>query len=120
MTSMRPTTLSDRDAIEAVFEEITDYTDVYATPDWACCLSCGHHSLSEFLNTTGHESYIFWHAQDDYDAFDESDNLVQTLQLAFSDRRAANTAIRWLSEAGYDVDWDGNEGRRVAVQPPAT
>jgi hypothetical protein len=115
MTSTRPTTLSDRDVIEAVFEDITDGTDVYAVGDWACCLSCGHHSLSELIDTTDHESWIFWHAQDDDQSFDESGNLVEPLYLAFSDRRAARTAIRWLLAAGYNVDWNGDERRRVAV-----
>ena len=113
--------MNDRQRLENVFEQICGATRTCALDNWTCCQSCGHAEAEDYLRTSGDgdepwwDGYVFWHWQDDEHSFDREGDLAGPLYLAYSDRNAAQTAIRWLSASGFDCDWSGDECHRVKV-----
>lgn len=135
--------LSDRGRIEEALDRMQENTNVvWKGGDWTCCQTCGSYDLAQ----EGHEHYVFWHQQTDertfgietkeyYETEEEdldtgemytvteveyeteiTDDMQASLMLYHSDLYAAGEAVRYLREAGFEIDWNGTESMAIEVK----
>lgn len=95
----------------------------FARMNYLCCQTCGFYSAAQAIKArTGDTSdddvttpILFYHAQDNERAFAGGTRNIQgTLYLSHSGD--ACVAVGVLVSHGLDVQWDGDNGTRIAVR----
>mgnify|MGYP001602274346 FL=1 len=105
--------------INKAFKKLMDH-NILAKKDWACCQSCGHAEMDEYLNTFNEhyrigslklKNYLFFHDQDrDYLDSDGSTYLAYDL-----DEEAKKISIQVFKDYGLNPEWDGNQNKRIKI-----
>ncbi len=114
MTRYQPTP-----KINKAFNKLMDF-NILAKKDWACCQTCGHYEMDEYLNTFNKhyrigslklKNYLFFHDQDrDYLDSDGSTYLAYDL-----DEEAKKTVMQVFKDHGLNPEWDGNQNKRIKI-----
>ncbi|WP_435152112.1 DUF6891 domain-containing protein [Candidatus Pelagibacter bacterium nBUS_44] len=105
--------------INKAFNKLMDF-NILAKKDWACCQTCGHAEMDEYLNTFNKhyrigslelKNYIFFHDQDR-----ENLDSVGSTYLAYDlDEKAKMTVMQVLKDHGLNPEWDGNQNKRIKI-----
>lgn len=114
-----------RDAFKALRKE-----GFVARMNYSCCGSCGWAQVEQdysFLTGVAEPNVVFYHRQD-ADCFDKKGNLVTYKHWNVENELVNKTAslyLAWsgdgamivdaLETEGLEVDWNGNDNRRIAV-----
>jgi hypothetical protein len=105
--------------INKAFNKLLDF-NIAAKKDWACCQSCGHAEMDEYLNTfnknyrTGSlklKNYIFFHDQD-RDCLNSGGYTYLAYDL---DEEAKKIVVKVFKDCGLNPEWDGNQNKRIKI-----
>ena len=109
--------------INKAFNKLSDI-NIAAKKDWACCQSCGHAEMEDYLNQYNRlyrkslgtkaldlKNYVFFHDQD-RDHLEERGYVYLAYDL---DDEAKKIAIQVFKDYGLNPEWDGNRNKRIKI-----
>ena len=102
--------MNDRQKLHGAFA-VLDEAGIRGDGAVACGQTCGLHEVEQ----RGFDRFVFWHDQCE-SAFGEDDDLVGTLHLYHSGGEAPERAAEALEAYGFDVEWDGSDGRALRIR----
>lgn len=86
-----------------------------ARMNFSCCGTCGSYELAEQARVRGRVGFVFWHRQENEQAFYRDDGrLRQSLYLHWDGDAAVIVAA--LRQAGLDAVHDGSDAMCVEVR----
>ena len=108
--------------INKAFNKLLDL-NIAAKKDWACCQSCGHAEMEDYLNQFNRlyrhafnikedlKNYVFFHEQD-RDHLEERGYVYLAYHL---DDEAQDLVMQVFKDCGLDPAWDGDQNKRIKI-----
>ena len=79
--------------------------------NWYCCAHCAWGRIDE--KHPGQENVVFYTEQDGSAAFTSNGYMVSNLYLSWSGN--AKAIVLAFQHDGFEVEWNGNEDRRICI-----